>query len=115
MASKKIIKPKVLQNAIPSFQWKKREDYKKENRGWLRKSISVALTILEILEERKMSQTELAEKLKVSRQHVGKILKGQENLTIETICKLEEALGIKLGSVLDGGEPTLVKTSRTKK
>jgi hypothetical protein len=36
-------------------------------------------------------------------------------LTIETICKLEEALGIKLGSVLDGGEPTLVKTSRTKK
>ena len=101
MANKKLEKPKGLTNATPSYKWKEREDYKKENRGWLRKSMNVALMVLDILDERGMSQQDLADKLVVSRQQVSKILKGQENLTMETIFRLESALGIKLGEVLD--------------
>ena len=31
-----------------------------------------------------------------SQQYVSKILKGQENLSIETICKIEDALELEL-------------------
>lgn len=101
MKTKKVVKPKVLAKAVPSYDWMDREDYKKENREWIRKSVNVALKVLDVLDEKNMSQSELAEKLGVSRQQVNKILKGHENLTIETISKLEQALNIKLGVVLD--------------
>lgn len=85
----------------PESSWTKRADYKKENRMWIRKSVNVALKVLDVLEQRKMSQSQLAEKLSISRQQVSKIVKGQENLTLETISRLESALNIKLGKVLD--------------
>ena len=43
-----------------------------------------------------MTQAELANRLNVSRQHISKIVKGQENLTLETIAKIEEVLGVVL-------------------
>lgn len=101
MAKRKIQKPKALKKAIPSYSWTERADYKKENRAWLRKSANIALEILEALGKKGMNQSELAEKLGVSRQQVSKILNGQENLTLETISKLELALGLKLGRVMD--------------
>jgi ribosome-binding protein aMBF1 (putative translation factor) len=100
MTNKKAKKPIALANATPSYQWKEREDYRKENRTKLRKSMDVALTILDILEDRNMSQQDLANKLSVTRQQVSKILKGQENMTFETIDKLERGLGIELVKVL---------------
>jgi transcriptional regulator with XRE-family HTH domain len=102
MNNKKTNKPSALANATPSYKWKDREDYKKENRTKLRKSMDVALRILDILEERNMSQQDLANKLSVTRQQVSKILKGQENMTFETIHKLEKGLGIELVKVLNG-------------
>ncbi|MBN9383476.1 MAG: helix-turn-helix transcriptional regulator [Chitinophagaceae bacterium] len=59
----------------------------------------VAIRVLTILRERNMSQTELAEKMSVSRQQVTKIVKGQENFTFETIDKLETALGVTLMTI----------------
>src|SRR5437879_13661964 len=49
-----------------------------------------------------MSQQDLADKLNVTRQQVSKILKGQENMTFETVEKLERGLGIELVKVLSG-------------
>jgi len=66
----------------------------------------VAIRVLTILRERNMSQTELAEKMGVSRQQVTKIVKGQENFTFETIDKLETALGVTLMTIAVP-EPTL--------
>lgn len=106
--NKKIEKPGALAEAIPSHQWKEREDYKKANRKWLRKSVDVALRVLDILDEKEMSQNDLAGKLKVTRQQVSKILKGQENLTLETISRLEEVLGITLVKVLNEEEGTAI-------
>ncbi len=78
----------------------------------MKKSVNVALEVLDVLEEKDMTQMELAKKLNVSRQQVNKILKGHENLTLETISKLETALNIKLGHVLDQKYPRKMKTSR---
>lgn len=94
-------KPKALVNASPAYGWKERTDYKRKNRGKLKKAMSVALRVLDILDERGLSQQELAGKMKVTRQYVSKVLKGQENMTFETIDKLEQALGIELVKVVE--------------
>jgi ribosome-binding protein aMBF1 (putative translation factor) len=80
----------------PPSRWKEMAAYKKENRSWLKKSVNIALRILDTLDEKGMTQIELASKLNVSRQQVSKILKGQENLTLETISKLEDVLKVSL-------------------
>ncbi|HEX5172045.1 MAG TPA: helix-turn-helix transcriptional regulator [Cyclobacteriaceae bacterium] len=100
-AKRKNEKPKALAKATPAYGWKDRQDYKPENRGRLRKAMGVAFRVLDILDERGLSQQDLAHKMKVTRQHVNKVLKGQENMTFETIDKLERALGIELIQVVE--------------
>jgi len=79
--------------------WVDRAKEKLANAGARRNARKLALRVLALLEEKVMSQTELAEKMGVSRQRVGKIVKGKENFTFETVAKLEEALGITLLSI----------------
>lgn len=76
--------------------WLEDAKYRKVNRAWLRKSQSIALHILNTLDEKGMQQKELANLMDVSPQQISKIVKGQQNLTLETISKLEKVLGIIL-------------------
>jgi transcriptional regulator with XRE-family HTH domain len=76
--------------------WKSKAEYRKANKNWLEKSAIIALKILKHLKEEDISQKQLAEMIGVSPQQVSKIIKGGENLTLETISKIEYALGIKL-------------------
>jgi len=75
--------------------------YRRRNRAWLRKSQRIAIKVYSILKSRDLSQGWLAGELGVSRQQVSKIIKGKENLTLETISKLENVLDTKLISVPD--------------
>lgn len=68
----------------------------KANKKWLDNSAKVAINVLEALRERGMSQKDLAKKMNVSAQQINKIVKGKQNLTFETVGKLEEALSISL-------------------
>ena len=81
--------------------WLEEARYRRENRTWLRKSQRIALRILQTLDEKNMQQKELAEAMGVSPQQVSKIVKGKQNLTLETISKLETVLGVKLFEVPD--------------
>jgi DNA-binding Xre family transcriptional regulator len=74
--------------------------YRVENRAWLRKSSGVAIMVLSTLRSKKLTQAQLSERMGVSPQQVNKIVQGQENLTLETISKLEAALEIKIIDVL---------------
>lgn len=74
----------------------RRAEHRKKNRKALRKSQEIALVLHYYLRNKKMKQTEFAEQLGVSAVYVGKLLKGGENLTLETICKLEEVIGEEL-------------------
>ena len=67
-----------------------------EENIWTDKSVRIANKVVAALAERKMSKQALAALLGVSPQYVSKIVKGGENLTLETISKLEKALGIPL-------------------
>ena len=69
---------------------------KRENRDQLRMSQEIALCIRYYLRTKEMTQNELAEKMGVSAVYVSKLLRGGENLTIETICKVQKALGVTI-------------------
>lgn len=72
---------------------------RKENREWLRMSQDIALSLHHYLRTAGMTQKELADKMGVSAVYVGKLLKGGENLTLETICKIQNVTGQDLISV----------------
>jgi len=63
------------------------------------KSIQLAIHIANSIEAQGISQKSLAEKLGVSPQYISRLLKGKQNLSLETITSLEFALGITLISI----------------
>ena len=68
-----------------------------ENKKWLSYSSNISLRVLAALEENEqMTQKALAEIIGVSPQYINKVLKGQENLSLQTIAKLSDALNIEL-------------------
>ena len=76
------------------------EEWEKEDL-YLEKSTKIAVSVLTILRERGITKQSLAESMGVSAQYISKIVKGSENLTLETIAKLEKALNVDLVSVID--------------
>ena len=86
----------VLEKHEVKTDWREKAEWRRENRRWLRYSGFIALKVMHRLEELKMSQKELAEKMECSPQYVSKLLKGSENLTLDTISKLEECLDLDL-------------------
>lgn len=67
-----------------------------KNRARLRESQDIALKVLAKLDELNWSQKRLAEELSVSPQQISKIVKGRENLTLETQVKLQQVLDIPI-------------------
>lgn len=67
-----------------------------KNRAMLRESQNIALKVLDRLDELHWTQKKLAQELGVSPQQVTKIVKGQENLTLETQIKLQDILDIPI-------------------
>ena len=53
---------------------------------------SIALDIKKAIKRLHITQTKLADNLNVTRQWVSRVVKGQENLTIETLIAIAEAL-----------------------
>lgn len=82
--------------------WKEQAKYRRENREWLKKSAAIAVKVLDALKAQHLSQKDLAQRMDISPQQVNKIVKGQENLTLETISNLEIVLGIKIIDGTDG-------------
>jgi len=90
-----INKLKQHESVTPS-QWREEADFRRENKSWLRHSQSIAMLMLDKMEELGLSQKDLATRMHVSQQYVSKILKGRENLSLETLSKIEDALHISL-------------------
>ena len=56
----------------------------------------IALQVRDRMSQIGMTQVVLAEKLGCTQQHISMLLKGKNNLTLETIAKLEEALDFNI-------------------
>lgn len=72
-----------------------------ENREWLALSAKFALLVRRILREEGMTQKEMARRMGVSSVQVTKLLSGKENIGLQTIAKVEKALGRGLISFQD--------------
>jgi len=76
--------------------WRNKAEKRISEKDWKKNSRAVAITVLSQLREKNLTQTDLANLIGVSRQQISKIVKGQENLTFETVGKLEKALDITI-------------------
>jgi hypothetical protein len=91
--------------------WLEKAKWRQQNEDWLDISFSIAVKILSALSANKKanvypkSQVELAEAMNCSAQYVNKLLRGQENLQIETICKVQRILDVTLIEVPNEVKP----------
>lgn len=87
---------KLISDKPSSWEEKANERISKP---WLREySSQIARRIVSIIynKNQETTQVEFAKLLRVSRQQVGKIISGQENMTLESIWKLSKALNFEL-------------------
>lgn len=86
---------KEHESSTPS-KWREKADWRKTNKSWLRYSQHIAMMMLDRMEELGLTQKSLADKMGCSQQYVSRVLKGTENLSIETISKIELALELEI-------------------
>ena len=66
------------------------------NKSWLRYLQRIAMMMLDKMEELGLTQKALAERMGCSQQYISRVLNGTENLSIETISKIENALHLEI-------------------
>lgn len=83
--------------------WLENAKWRKDNEYWLDTSFLISVKILSALSKNRnmnndlpKNKDELAEAMNCSPQYITKILRGKENLQIETICKIQQILNIKI-------------------
>lgn len=76
--------------------WREQAEWRRENWSWLQYSQKIAVKILLRMKQTGLTQQALAERMNCTQQYVSKILKGNENLSLDTLSKLEEVLGMNL-------------------
>ena len=89
---------KKHQSSTPS-KWRENAEWRMANKPWLRYSQHIAMLMLDKMEELHMTQKQLSELMGCSQQYISKVLKGQENLSLETLSKIERCLQIQILSI----------------
>lgn len=93
---------KELQDKLSAYKsstpsrWKEKAVERQANKEWLRYSQRIAMMMLDKMEELGITQKAVAERMGCSQQYISRVLKGSENLSIETIFKIESALGLQI-------------------
>ena len=84
----KSIAQRLEEHASPTpSKWRELFDFLETNKSWLRHSQNIAMLMLDRMEELGMSQKP---------QYISKVLRGRENLSLETLTKIENALEISI-------------------
>lgn len=86
-------------SSLTPSKWRECAEYRIANKSWLQYSQRVAMMMLDKMEIGGINQKELARRMGCSQQYISKILKGKENLSIETLLKIEDALQITVMTV----------------
>lgn len=71
-----------------SYPKKRQQEIKKEA-----KFIMARMEIIRVRREKKLTQAELAKKMNVKREYVSRIESGEQNVTLETLIKIAQAVG----------------------
>ncbi len=108
-------KDRIKQIASPEpSSWLDEAKDRRQNLTWRKYSFQIAANILLEIRKQKpingMTQKLLAEKMGVAPQYINKVLKGKENLTLETISKFEKILNI---SIIDIHKPNVQEKDKS--
>lgn len=68
---------------------------------WLRYSQGIAAIMSKRMAELGLTQRMLAKKMDCTQQYISNVLKGKKNMSLETICKIENALNVDIIKSLD--------------
>lgn len=110
------IKKRLKENSKQDNTWLEKAKWRQENESWLKTSFAIAVKILAAFRANKKTgafpknQKELAFAMGCTPQYINKLLKGSENLQLETISKIENILNIKLIQVPELEDIILVDT-----
>lgn len=103
------------QSATPS-KWREAAEWRRENENWLKYSRVITMKTMQAMDKQSVTQSALAKRMGCSQQYVSNLLKGNANMTLETIARIETALDIDIiESALScsvNGYVTREKTSR---
>ena len=83
------------QSETPSM-WREEAQWRHDNWPWLHHLQKIAVKVLLRMKLLGLTQKALAERMNCTQQYISKILKGKENMSLDTLSKLESALGITL-------------------
>jgi AraC-like DNA-binding protein len=85
------------QSPTPST-WREDEEATRRAKaeGWLPYSRKIAIRTAMAMKRQNITRSEVATRMGCSPQYVSRLLKGEENLSLETICKLENALNVPI-------------------
>ena len=83
------------QSPTPS-RWREDAQWHRDNEYWLKYARYITLQVLRAMDDQSITQVELAKRMGCTQQYVSNLLKGSSNMTLETIARLENALGIDL-------------------
>ena len=85
------------QSPTPST-WREGEEATRRAKaeGWLPYSRKIAIKTAMAMKRQNISRSDVASRMGCSPQYVSRLLKGDENLSLETICKLENALNVPI-------------------
>lgn len=77
-------------------KWREEAEYRRTNKTQLRYSQHVALLMLDKMDTLGINRKQLAEKINCNPQYISKLLKGQENPSLEILSKIEIVLEISI-------------------
>ena len=85
------------QSPTPST-WREDEEATRHAKaeGWLPYSRKIAIRTAMAMKRQNITRSDVASRMGCSPQYVSRLLKGEENLSLETICKLENALNVPI-------------------
>ena len=70
--------------------------WRQDNEVWLKWSQSIAMKIIDYMQEHKLSRADIASRLGCSPQYVSKILSGHTNFSFKSIAEIEKCLNIHI-------------------
>jgi len=80
-------------------KWKKIAKWNRDHADALLDYATIAMRIADAIKEKNMKQKDLAQLLDVTPQALTRIMKGRQNLTLQSIRKIENILEIKLVTI----------------
>ena len=70
--------------------------WRQDNEVWLKWSQSIAMKIIDYMQEHNLSRADIASRLGCSPQYVSKILSGHTNFSFKSIAEIEKCLNIQI-------------------